>query len=273
MKYSELAERKQHGTADFPVEYYYVDKSHPRYIMAAHWHKEYEIIRVLSGELTVFLNSTKYVLCRGESLFVEGGCLKRAYPDNCIYECLVFDTSMLDGKLIGGAECEYKNLVAHTDRELQSCIDSLFLSVREKREFYELEVYGLLYKLFHSLYTLGYIKKASSPGTDKGARAVLSILKWIETHNTEPITLQKISEVSGLSKKYLCRIFKEYTSRTIMQYVNESRIERACSIMTHASVTEAAFASGFNDLSYFSKTFKKYKGMTPSEYKERYFNS
>lgn len=270
MKYSELIEKKRHGTPDFPVEYYHVDKSHPRYVMAAHWHKEFEIIRVISGSLTVFLNSKKHELAGGDCLFVEGGCLMRAYPDSCIYECLVFDTAMLDSRLIGSADVEYENFINRADSRIIKTVNALFDSVSEEHEHYELAVYANLYKLFYNLHISGYVHKKVARPADRGIHTVISILKWIETHNTEQITLERVSEVSGLSEKYLCRIFKEYTARTIMEYVNESRIERACGAMMTSSVTEAAFSSGFNDLSYFCKTFKKYKGMTPSEYKHRY---
>ena len=53
MSYNELEQR---GTADFPVEYFYIDDTHPRYQMSAHWHGEVELIRVLSGELSVSLD-------------------------------------------------------------------------------------------------------------------------------------------------------------------------------------------------------------------------
>lgn len=280
MKYSELIEKKRHGTPYFPVEHYYIDRDHPRYIMAAHWHKECEIIKVVSGRLTIYLNSTKYELFAGDCLFVEGGCLKRGYPDNCVYECLVFDTAMLARKVgegkgksffeNDGSELEYKNFIDRNDTEIHVTVDNLLRAVREAKPFFELEMISLLYKLFYELYSSGYIVKNKNLAVDKGVRTVMSLLKWIESHNSEQITLAKISEVSGLSEKYLCRIFKEYTSKTIMDYVNESRIEKACVAMQTQSITEAAFSCGFNDLSYFCKTFKKYKGLTPSEYKKAY---
>lgn len=69
---------------------------------------------------------------------------------------------------------------------------------------------------------------------------------------------------SLLCRKYLCRIFKEYTGKTVVDYINELRIDNACHEMTvkGMSVTRAAYDSGFNNLSYFCKVFKHYKGVT-----------
>jgi AraC-like DNA-binding protein len=58
------------------------------------------------------------------------------------------------------------------------------------------------------------------------------------------------------------------THRTPIDYLNYYRIERACFklVSTNLSITEVAFECGFNDLSYFIKTFKKYKAITPKQY-------
>ena len=57
---------------------------------------------------------------------------------------------------------------------------------------------------------------------------------------------------------------------TPIEYINNLRIENACHLMIHSnlSVTESALESGFNDLSYFTRLFKRYKGVTPSVYKK-----
>ena len=278
MKYSEFIEKKQHGTPAFPVEYYYLDKSHPRYVMDLHWHKEYEIIKVRSGSLTVYLNSTKYILNSGDCLFIEGGCLKRGYPHNCVYECLVFDVSALNGRLgnseekffldLNGTDIMFKNFISNENTEILSTVNELFETTSSAGKYYEIKTVGLLYMLFYELYLSGYIFKSSGVSVDKSMQTVILLLKWIDEHYSERITLAEISEVVGLSEKYICRIFKEYTSKTIIDYVNERRIEKACVEITAKSITEIAFNCGFNDLSYFCKMFKKYKNTTPSQYKK-----
>ena len=68
-----------------------------------------------------------------------------------------------------------------------------------------------------------------------------------------------------------CRIFKEFTGRTPIDYVNQLRIDQACIDLTlhHKNVTEAALDVGFTDVSYFTKLFKRTKGVTPREYARR----
>ena len=278
MKYSELIERKRHGTPDFPIEYYYTDKTHPRYVMQAHWHKEFEVIRVKSGSLTLFLNNVRYELLAGDCVFVEGGCLKCGYPDECVYECLVFDTAMLKRQRMTDSEknlfdnpassFSFKNLIDRSDNKIIKVIDDIFSAMSECREVYEVCVVSLLYSLFFELYTSGYITKKHAAPPDKTLTSVMMLLEWIENNLSEQITLSGLSSASGLSENYICRIFKLYTSKTVMEYVNERRIEKACLEIADKSITEVAFACGFNDLSYFCKLFKRYKGISPRAYRE-----
>ena len=282
MQYSDLIEKKRHGTPCFPVEYYYIDKAHPRYIMQIHWHKEFEIVRVVSGKLTVYLHHTPYEMQAGDCLFIEGGCLKRGYPDHCVYECLVFDAAMLDGRIGNGAEhcffklwgegVHYRNFIDPEDLQIISVIDKLLRVTAEAKPFYELQTAGLLYELFYHLYTSAYITQNRNSAADKGMHTVVALLEWIEQHNSDRITLADLSRVTGFSEKYICRIFKEYTAKTVMNYVNESRVEKACAKMLTNSITQTAFECGFNDLSHFCKTFKKYKGISPSQYKKSILN-
>ena len=92
MSFNEL---KQHGTEDFPFGIYIIDKSHPKYEMAFHWHASVEIIRVLKGELSITLDNKNFVAKSGDVVFVNSETIHGATPENCEYECLVFPLSFL----------------------------------------------------------------------------------------------------------------------------------------------------------------------------------
>ena len=85
-------------------------------------------------------------------------------------------------------------------------------------------------------------------------------LEFIEKNYANPITLQELSASVSTSPKYFCRFFSEMTHQTPVDYLNRQRIEEACLQLaaTDDSITEIAYRNGFNDLSYFIRTFKKY---------------
>lgn len=281
MKHAEHMERKRHGSPDFPIKYYYVNEDHPQYIMPAHWHKEFEIIRILDGAFTVHLNNSEYYLEKGDILFVEGGCLHRGEPADSVYECFVFDPAILMRQQNDAAEkyispiinmqISINHLVDRTDIGIQQTVAELFTKVREQKPCYELEVYGLVFRLFAQMYLQEYIVPSVKPIHNLQARTIMELIDWIDKNSSEQMSLDTLAARAGLSKKYLCRIFKEYTSKTLVEYINELRIENACYELSvrGKNITEASYDSGFNDLSYFCKIFKRYKGITPKEYKKR----
>ena len=84
--------------------------------------------------------------------------------------------------------------------------------------------------------------------------------------------MSEIADAAGMSPHYFCEMFKRRTGRRPIDYLNLYRIDSACRMLRFdgCSVTDAAFSNGFNDLSYFVKTFKKCKGVTPRQYQRRF---
>lgn len=280
MNYTDYYEKKTHGSSSFPLQYYFVNFSHPQYLMPAHWHREFEIIRVLEGELCLLVDTVEYTLTKGDMVFVNCGCLHSGNPQNCVYECIVFDMSML-AKSRSDASAKYLSPLAGqtlavktffptgTDERISEKVNLLFETVKNEEPFYELLAYSVLYSIFYLLLKSSYtVSLGISAKNREELEAVRNIIEWIENNYSGEISLQKLSAISGLSEKRLCSVFKLYTSRTPIDYVNFYRIECACQCMLSGNmgVTQTAFNCGFNDLSYFIKTFKRYKGVSPKQY-------
>ena len=102
----------------------------------------------------------------------------------------------------------------------------------------------------------------------KRSMQLKNVLDFIDNNYALPITLEQLSAAASMSPKYFCRFFYQMTHRTPIDYLNYQRIEHACYELATSenSVTDVAFNCGFNDLSYFIKTFKRYKGKTPGKY-------
>lgn len=93
-------------------------------------------------------------------------------------------------------------------------------------------------------------------------------VNYIDLHFAENITLTDIAKNSYLSVTQLCRIFKNYCSTTVMKYLTSKRIAAAKKMLADGkSVTDVAFACGFNDYANFIRTFKNIVGTSPGKYK------
>ena len=281
MHYYDYNEPRQHGTINFPIEYYYVDERHPRYLMPYHWHKEYEIIRILKGHFTITIDGETCSANAGDLIFINQGLIHGGIPENCIYECIVFDLQFL--LMHGAAMTQYMTKLTgcsiliqshftRCDKDLFAIAAQLFEAVEKKAPAYELNTVGALYLflgiIFQKNYYTAYTK--TTRRNLKEANHIKPVLEYIENHYMEKISLEKMSRIAGISHKYFCRCFKIFFHMTASDYLNYKRVEQACYELTvlDKSVTEVGFDCGFHDTSYFIRIFKKYKGMTPNQLKQ-----
>ncbi len=281
MKYFELNERKTHGSADFPIEYYSVDRDHPQYVMPAHWHTESELICVREGVLTLHLNRRHYVLRAGDVAFINAGTVHRGEPQDCKYEVAVFKLEMLLQsagavnrllKPLIRRQCAIRECFSADEcpQEIRLQADLLFSLLHTPSEYTPLAVYSALYALFHAFHQAGAITEAAhGKAQERQLHQLTQLLEWIEEHYTERISLSSLARAAGINEKYLCRFFRAYTACTPIEYINRLRVERAAYDIRfrNHSVTEAAYANGFNDSAYFCKQFRAYLGTSPGAYK------
>lgn len=279
VQYYHFNEDKQRGTYDFPFEFYHVDKSHPQYMMSYHWHIEYEIIRIIEGTFDATLDEKTFTASAGDLLFVNSSILHSGVPHDCVYECLVFDMNTF---LKHNPACQpyiqkiidHRALIFHHfHRERQDIcqtVDRIFDAFLQKQTGYELTVYGGFYQFFGLIFAshLYYEEPPQSLRDHKKIHQLKNVLEYIDANYQNSITLEQLSASAHMSPKYFCRFFQELTHRTPMDYLNYQRIEHAAYMLStsHETVTDIAYACGFNDLSYFIKTFKKYKNVTPGQY-------
>ena len=95
-----------------------------------------------------------------------------------------------------------------------------------------------------------------------------NVKSYISEHFTESnLNVTTLAEQFNLNPSYLSRIFKEGTGYNLLDYIQRTRVEAAKENLKTMSVKEASISSGFWDIQGFTRVFKKFEGLTPSEYK------
>lgn len=106
---------------------------------------------------------------------------------------------------------------------------------------------------------------------DSGAQYVVDAIKFIQFNYSHNIGVDDIAEAVGVSRSHLYRVFMSNTGLSPIDYLTNFRIDEACALLekTSLSVAEVAYSVGFFDQFYFSRVFKKTKGIPPSKYIEQ----
>ncbi len=143
--------------------------------------------------------------------------------------------------------------------------DFIWESITRKDTLFELQNY-MMHKL--SLYS------ATVAGKSDTSVLVSRILQYIDTHYGEAdLSINKMADQLHFTPAYLCQVFKNELNTTINTYISSFRIKKAVELLKQNDLKlyEISDQVGYSDPNYFSRHFKKQTGMSPSEFREKYF--
>ena len=239
-----------------------------------HWHEEIEIYYVKSGGLKLNSRGNLAQLNAGDIGLVGWGHPHRGsnFKDGTVHYILQIDLS----------KCAY--LSRYEILQIPELLPRAFIFGNEYlanildgiiRE-YETRLVGYDLKImsgFHDFFT--YIMRnympenasAASPQSLKSISHVHEILRQLNKNYLSIYSLDELAKKLGLSKEYMCRIFKKHTGHTIVTHLNEQRCHYAASlILQGTSLSSCAELAGYSDYNYFSRVFKKIMKKSPAEY-------
>ena len=260
---------------NMPLSFHHVDEKHPFYQMPLHWHHPYEIVRVISGQLTVYINEEEIIAGPNDIVFVNQEIIHGYFPSDCVYETIDFDadelllrTSLCREILHTFTDSKITVLPFHPTRnaDLYGIAHRLFSLASEQSSEQDLLILSTLFELLGTIYVNHhYIENVKS---NTNAKSFKPLLDYIEKSYMNPITLIEMAQISDMAINRFAQSFREFFHQTPIAYLNSYRMERACILLinTTLSITEITYQCGFNDSSYFVKVFKKYKGITPKQY-------
>lgn len=107
-----------------------------------------------------------------------------------------------------------------------------------------------------------------SSASSQAYRRMQAVHTYVLTHFHEPIRLDTVADLAGLSSPAFCRYFKARTNKTFVDFVSEVRIGHACKLLTinDLCISQICYESGFRTLSNFNRQFRDVTGQTPSQY-------
>ncbi len=128
---------------------------------------------------------------------------------------------------------------------------------------------GLVYQLLLSL--LKYVRNSDSESHDARIMRLKPAFDLIEKRLDRPLSLDDLADSVGVSPQYFCDLFRSFTSRRPVEYINQRRIDRAKELLVgqrSMRVHDIARRVGFESDSYFSTVFRRFEGVTPRRYRE-----
>lgn len=166
-----------------------------------------------------------------------------------------------------------KHLGAEIANEVETILDRIALELETRQPRYQALVRALLTELFVLLSRLSLEEQSKSINgteTDINLTRISKVKTFIEEHYASDLRIADIARCASLAPQYLCRLFKNITGTSMIEYLTNVRIHQACILLRQTSlpITEICYRVGFNDLSHFIRTFRKTIDFTPSKYRK-----
>ncbi len=286
--HDELWENTKLLDATFPINIFHLYRpEHHTETLRIHWHEHYEILHVLEGETVFHINGNRLPAEPGDILFVNSGELHAGYADlpNAVrFDAIVFHQALLAPAIALGTSMaeismpassekrRYANLVKRDHPQhgiLKRTIEALTEEFDAKKPGYEQAVRGyciLFFAWLNRWFTAQQGDERQLERLKRQADRLKPLFHHLEKHFAEKITVTQAAALVHLSPYHFCKVFKELTGSTFIQFTNQQRLREADLLLqgTSLPVAEIAERTGFDSVQRFSKLYKQVRGHAPS---------
>lgn len=285
--YFELKENKPHGTKDDPFSTYHIENAGRSFQIPVHWHDEFEIIYVRSGFLTVSISGESYIGKTGEAFVVSPGNLHLMGSQSGTVDYYTFlfplkyisfrTDDMLDEKLLEPLNSGHLMICPRVNDTAKELCEQLIKIYEAKNDESESKITTqvrtkiILLQFILEMWKKGFVIENDTSGRNTIEKEMVS---YIQQNFTGKISLREFGEQFHLSEKYISRYFKEHFHITLSQYVTYLRLEHAKQLLqdTDIPVTDVAMQSGYQNVSYFIRSFQKAYAVSPLKYRKNNYS-
>ena len=254
-----------------------------------HWHQICEFVLVHEGQGTIVVNQQAYDIKRGMFFFFPPYQLHQVYADVSVSHPYLRSIFYTDPLLIEKQLSSFPRRQSRFADLWKGAVPSLGFDLKDKVQEMEriFEQYDQAYRCGRGeeleeitllfLQIINLLPLSDTP--DDGRHPMLknggagryseSIMRWIEEHYHEEVSLELLAEELHLSPNYISRVFRQETGSGIKDYLTARRIKQACRLLetTNRPVEQIGYEVGFDNHSYFIQLFKRVVGTTPLKYR------
>lgn len=255
----------------------------PNFDAPYHFHPEYELTYIIKGHGSRYVGSSIEYFEQGELVLIAPNVphcwinSPQEEGENVKALVIQFHPDVLNQSIFNLPE--FENL-KYFLTQVHNCLVFKNHQLKEKLERFEnlsppfniLQLFAILTEL-KSIPTFSLGKQEITHlKTPERFNEVFSYI--IENYN-KPMELDVVANVAGMSPTSFCRYFKKYTGKTLFEIIRKYRLQAATQLLQSSDkrINEIAYESGFDDIPYFNRAFKKWKGISPKAFRQSFNNT
>lgn len=273
--------------SEFPFTYTYSHLSPEDPEIMYHWHPELEMIYIVEGSATFYINNQQFHSQAGDIILIQPTFLHAIKPLKRTSQISKSFSIHLDQ--LGRA-----NVENFSQRYLQPLHTGLFLLrpriqegmagydaiksflleiynlVSEQTLYYDMMLKAKLHELLYLLFKNRHVYRHYSDDNYQKYEKLKELISYINDHLADSLTIEGLADYFGYSRNQFMLIFKKHTGQTCFDFIQQTRLNKACEylIQTDLAIAEVARKTGFNNLSNFNRQFQKHLNQTPLHFRK-----
>ena len=254
-----------------------INKQQTWNMSAVHSHPDHELYFLISGQRRYFLGHTIYDVAPGDFVFI---------PRTILHKTVSMGTKGFDRYTINFPPSHYETfskiagadlfraypngacfqLPADKVRQVQKHFEQLEADLKGSEKWSRSACVTTLYKLLSDCIRYGIPK---TPSQEDSADKIQRAAKYISEHYSQELTLEDAADLVHMEKTYFSKRFKALTGFGFLDYLTQTRLRAAEALLTDTDMTIGAVSDtcGFSGSNYFSDVFRRYHGISPSQYR------
>ena len=273
-----------------PYEAFSYDAARMPFPIRSHWHYFVEMILMTEGTGLIDCNGKTYVVERGDLIIFPPEALHAIYTAtnyDLKYDVIKFDVSKLYTENSYAPKLKMILESINRNPDMEICFKEEKIrdwnarysfrrcqeEIQEKKFGYDIEIHSLISSLIVRMVRVWCQNglntdevMAMNPETD----SIRGITSYIDAHIGEQIRVEELAEMCNMSYSYFAKNFKQYYGRSCKEYIEFIRINKVEDLLlfTDFDLSYISQETGFSDSSHLIKIFRKWKGVTPKQFKK-----
>lgn len=281
-------------TPDFPVRISFNDSrnavNNSDRLVYCHYHDEFEFNYVIEGTVVMEIGTERIPVHAGDAVIIHANEIHSGYCEKEAHARMygiIFKLDMLRSQEPDVCQSKYLEPFLCGHYRFPSYIPNkpgwqakVISEMARIVETYQQQPFGYEWMIKSSFYSImaeiivnqAFVtQNEQSVMTSEKLERFKKSISYIQEHYKSPITVEDIAGAAGIGVDHFYKFFKQISGETPVTYVNRHRTRIAANLLkyTDLSVLDVALQSGFDNVSYFIKTYKKYTGLTPSAWRKK----
>jgi AraC-like DNA-binding protein len=259
----------------------------------AHWHYYIELLYCLSGKAEVFISGRSYNFRKGDMVLINSREVHSVFStteDNIEYIVLKFDPNVLYSTSTTIFESKYvlpftltksTHQKVFTNEELKDTnipklLNEIFMEDSNRKYGFELAIRNNIGSVFlwilRNWYHRGLDLNIGININENSLKKLQSIFDYVDKNYMNDISAESVADTCNMSYSYFSRFFKASVGKAFSSYLNYVRITEGEKLLisTDLNITEIAMEIGYTSTSYFIQQFRKYKSLSPKQFKLKF---